>query len=70
MTAQQVIYEKGLVKLETNSLITALGPVATVLGLAFVTSTPVGMAVGVTGVISGLVGNAKAQLDSMVKNGN
>ncbi|MDM5246024.1 hypothetical protein [Lysinibacillus sp. G4S2] len=69
MTAQQVIYEKGLVKLESNSMITALGPVATVLGLAFVTSTPAGIAAGVAGIISGLVGSAKAELDSLVKNG-
>lgn len=69
-TAQRETYAKGLVKLSSNSLATALGTVATVLGLIFVTSTPAGVVAGVTGILSALLPNAEDDLRAMVADGN
>lgn len=67
--AQRVVYDKGIVKLSSNELLTGLGAVATVLGLIFVASTPAGVLAGVTGIVSGMSYSQKNVLQTTVYNG-
>ncbi|MBG9942093.1 hypothetical protein ABE237_12365 [Brevibacillus formosus] len=67
--AQREVYDKGLVKPSDTKLLTALGAVASVLGLVFVASTPAGVVAGVTGIVASITPSAKDALESMVKAG-
>ncbi|MDU7476904.1 MAG: hypothetical protein E7L01_26705 [Paenibacillus macerans] len=50
--AQRLVIDKGIIKPSNNDLMSGLGAVATILGLIFVQSTPVGVVAGVVGVLS------------------
>lgn len=67
--AQRHIYDAGIVNPNSNRLASLLSSVASVLGLAFVASTPVGLATGVTALVAGMLPNEKGILESMVKEG-
>lgn len=67
--AQRAMYKNGLVKLEGTTLESVLGSVATILGLAFVTSTPAGIVAGITSLVASLGVSAKDALKDMVYTG-
>ncbi len=50
--AQRVTYDSGIVSPNESKLIEALGPVASILGLVFIKSTPAGLAAGVISLFS------------------
>ncbi|RFB28306.1 hypothetical protein [Brevibacillus sp. VP] len=56
-------------KLNSNRLLSGLGSVASVLGLAFVTGTPAGIVTGITGILASITPNEKAVLKEMVYDG-
>ncbi|WP_106768755.1 hypothetical protein [Paenibacillus faecalis] len=68
--AQKDMYDSGIVNPNTNRLTTLLSAAGSILGLVFVSSTPASVAAGVVSLSAGLVGNERAILDKMVKNGN
>ncbi|WP_068792547.1 hypothetical protein [Brevibacillus laterosporus] len=67
--AQREIYDSGFDKPDDNRLLSVLGSAASVLGLIFVTSTPVGILAGITGILSSITPNAREALESMVQKG-
>ncbi|MBY9081143.1 hypothetical protein D3C81_1520540 [compost metagenome] len=67
--AQRVIYDSGLVSPNQNTLATGLSYSASILGIVFFLSTPASLAAGVVSLVSSLVENDKAVLQSMVYSG-
>ncbi|UYZ12661.1 hypothetical protein A6764_17900 [Brevibacillus sp. WF146] len=67
--AQREMYDSGLVRLDSNRLMSVLGTVSSVLGLAFVTSTPAGIVAGITGILASITPSAKDILEQMVYKG-
>lgn len=52
-----------------ENFITALGAFSTVLGLVFITSTPVGVAAGITGIITSISSSEKQTLLGLIDDG-
>ncbi|MGV7114915.1 hypothetical protein [Paenibacillus kyungheensis] len=67
--AQTEIYNRGFVEGNSGALATALGSVATILGLVFVTSTPAGIAAGTIGLLTVMSPSARSILDVQVSQG-
>lgn len=67
--AQRHMYDSGIVNLDSNTLASLLSPLSTVLGLAFVTSSPAGIAAGVVGIATSMTVSARAVLQDMVYSG-
>ncbi|AET58099.1 hypothetical protein HPL003_06680 [Paenibacillus terrae HPL-003] len=75
-SAQRVIYRNGGFQKNNpdyNLMVTGLAGIgATILGLIFVASTPVGIAAGVTSIVASLfaVGSSGKALESLIQQGN
>lgn len=75
-SAQRVVYRNGGFDTnhpDWNGLVTGLtGFGATILGLVFIASTPVGIAMGVTSIVASLfaIGKTGEALESLIKQGN
>lgn len=68
--AQRETYNQGLINQNSGALSSALGPVSTILGLIFITSTTFGVAAATVGLITSMSQNSKQALKNMVNDGN
>ncbi len=66
---QRTIYDSGIVNPNSNTLIAGLSGVVSILALAFIRSTPVGVAAGVISLASGMTSSEKDILKNLVYSG-
>lgn len=68
-TAQRCMYDYGIKDKNTNLLANVLGPVSSVLGLVFLSSTPMSVASAVVGLAATLSSGQENALKDVVYNG-
>jgi hypothetical protein len=67
--AQRVIYDSGIVTLDSNKLTSGLSAATNVISLVFAAKTPYSLAAAIASLVTSFNSSAKATLERLVKDG-